>query len=109
MFVKYIFEWWEKDKGHTLIINCHDPLDSSIRTEDNKSVTILANRCVIDGKLSSKDYKDFFEVRGIDNPQPVVEFKGDSKLLDITTGYRIDKGKLIYLVTKVIGRPKVTI
>lgn len=109
MFVRYIFAWWEKDKGHMLIIDCHDPLDSTIRIKDNKFVTILANRCVINEKLSSKDYKDFFEVRGIDSPQPVVEFNEDSKLLDIITGYAIDERKLVYLVTKVIGRPNVTI
>lgn len=107
MFVQYMFSWWEGKNGHLLVIDCHDPICSRVRSWDNCAI-ILANRCVINEKLSSEDYRKFFEVSGIDGPEPRVEFKGNIVSQDIITDYKIGEGKLIYLITKVIGRVKVT-
>ena len=107
MFVQYRFSWWEGKNGHLLVIECHDPICSRVRCWDNYAI-ILANRCVINEKLSSKDYRKFFEVSGIDGPEPRVEFKGNIVSQDVVTDYMIGEDKLIYLVTKVIGREKVT-
>ena len=105
--VKYMFSWWKENKGHILVIECHDPVSSGVRTWDNFAM-ILANRCVINEKLSSEDYKDFFEVAGIDGPYPVIEFKGNVVAQDTVTDYIIGEKGLIGLITKVIGREKVT-
>lgn len=107
MFVQYRFSWWEGKNGHLLVIECHDHICSRVRCWDNHAI-ILANRCVINEKLSSKDYRKYFEVSGIDGPEPRVEFKGNVVFQDVYTDYMIGEGKLGCLVTKVTGKVKVT-
>lgn len=91
-----------------LVIDSHDFLSSNVRTRNN-SVVILANRCVINEKLSSEDYKNFFEVIGIDGAEPTVEFKKAVEGFDVTSENRTGEGKLSYLLTKVTGLQKVTV
>lgn len=97
MFITYIIQWWDDDnKAHMLNIGSLDIYLSEILLRDKgQALTICSHRLYINVRLSSKDYKDFFEVIYQNGEISKIVFKmGESEKVRIRHEYESMGGKV---------------